>query len=50
VTGLIGKVNGRFGDAAWTPIRYVNHPISVTVLAGIDRAAEVAMTTHCVTA
>jgi trehalose 6-phosphate synthase len=24
VAGLIGKVNGRFGDAAWTPIRYVN--------------------------
>jgi trehalose-6-phosphate synthase len=21
VAGLIGKVNGRFGDAAWTPIR-----------------------------
>jgi trehalose 6-phosphate synthase len=44
VTGLIGKVNGRFGDAAWTPFRYVNHPISRTVLAGIHRAADVAMT------
>ena len=24
VASLIGKVNGRFGDAAWTPIRDVN--------------------------
>ena len=45
VTGLIGKVNGRFGDAAWTPIRYVNRSYSRTVLAGIYRAAHVAMTT-----
>ena len=22
VAGLIGKINGQFGDAAWTPIRY----------------------------
>ena len=35
VTGLIGRVNGRFGDAAWTPIRYVNRSYSRTVLAGI---------------
>jgi trehalose 6-phosphate synthase len=45
VAGLIGKVNGRFGDAAWTPIRYVNRSYSRTVLAGIYRAAHVAMTT-----
>ena len=45
VTGLIGKVNGRFGDAVWTPIRYVNRSYSRTVLAGIYRAAHVAMTT-----
>ncbi len=45
VTGLIGKVNGRFGDAAWTPIRYVNRSYSRTVLAGIYRAADVAMVT-----
>ena len=44
VTGLIGKVNGRFGDAAWTPIRYVNRSYSRTVLAGIYRTADVAMT------
>ena len=45
VTGLIGRVNGRFGDAAWTPIRYVNRSYSRTVLAGLYRAADVAMVT-----
>jgi trehalose 6-phosphate synthase len=45
VTGLIGRVNGRFGDAAWTPIRYVNRSYSRTVLAGLYRAANVAMVT-----
>ena len=45
VASLIGKVNGRFGDAAWTPIRYVNRSYSRTVLAGIYRAADAAMTT-----
>jgi len=45
VNGLIGKVNGRFGDAAWTPIRYVNRSYSRTVLAGMYRAADVAMVT-----
>ncbi len=45
VTGLIGKVNGQYGDAAWTPIRYVNRSYSRTVLAGLYRAADVAMVT-----
>lgn len=45
VTALIGKINGRFGDAAWTPIRYVNKSYSRTALAGIYRAADVAMVT-----
>ena len=45
VTRLIAKVNGRFGDAAWTPIRYVNRSYSRTVLAGLYRAADVAMVT-----
>jgi trehalose 6-phosphate synthase len=45
VNALIGKVNGRFGDAAWTPIRYVNRSYSRTVLAGLYRAADVAMVT-----
>jgi trehalose 6-phosphate synthase len=45
VTSLIGKINGRYGDAAWTPIRYVNKSYSRTALAGIYRAADVAMVT-----
>jgi trehalose 6-phosphate synthase len=45
VTTLIGKINGRFGDAAWTPIRYVNKSYSRTALAGIYRAADVTMVT-----
>jgi trehalose 6-phosphate synthase len=45
VAGLIGKVNGRFGEAARTPTRYVNRSYSGPVLAGIYRAADVAMTT-----
>ena len=45
LTGLIGRVNGQYGDAAWTPIRYVNRSHSRTVLAGLYRAAEVAMVT-----
>jgi trehalose 6-phosphate synthase len=45
VTTLIGKINGRFGDAAWTPVRYVNKSYSRTALAGIYRAADVAMVT-----
>jgi len=45
VTRLIGKINGRFGDAAWTPIRYVNKSYSRTALAGLYRAADAAMVT-----
>jgi trehalose 6-phosphate synthase len=45
VTGMIGRINGRYGDAAWTPIRYVNRSYSRTALAGIYRAADVAMVT-----
>jgi trehalose 6-phosphate synthase len=44
-TCLIGKINGRFGDAVWTPIRYVNRSYSRTVLAGLYRSAAVAMVT-----
>ncbi len=38
-------MNGQYGDAAWTPIRYVNRSHSRTVLAGLYRAADVAMVT-----
>jgi trehalose 6-phosphate synthase len=45
VTTLISKVNGRYGEASWTPIRYVNRSHSRTTLAGIYRAADVALVT-----
>jgi trehalose 6-phosphate synthase len=45
VTTLIGKINGRYGEASWTPIRYVNRSYSRTALSGIYRAADVALVT-----
>jgi trehalose 6-phosphate synthase len=45
LAGLIGRINGRFGDAAWTPIRYVNRCYSRGALAGICRLADVALVT-----
>jgi trehalose 6-phosphate synthase len=45
LSGLIGRINGRFGDAAWTPIRYVNRPYSRGALAGICRLADAALVT-----
>jgi trehalose 6-phosphate synthase len=45
VTTLISRVNGRYGEASWTPIRYVNRSHSRAALAGIYRAAAVALVT-----
>jgi hypothetical protein len=45
VTALVSRVNGHYGEASWTPIRYVNRSHSRTALAGIYRAAEVALVT-----
>jgi trehalose 6-phosphate synthase len=45
VTTLISRVNGHYGEASWTPIRYVNRIYSRTALAGIYRAADVALIT-----
>ena len=45
VTGLIGQINGRFGEAAWTPIRYVNRSHSRKTLAGVYRCAHAALVT-----
>ena len=43
VTTLIGRMNGRYGEASWTPIRYVNRSHSRSALSGIYRAADVAL-------
>jgi len=38
-----GRINGTFGEAAWTPIRYVNRAYSRTALAGLYRSARAAL-------
>jgi hypothetical protein len=40
-----GRINGVFGEADWTPIRYVNRPYSHSTLAGLYRAARVGLVT-----
>jgi len=40
-----GRINATYGDAAWTPIRYVNRTYSGSDLAGLYRAARVALVT-----
>ena len=34
----VGRVNGHYGEAAWTPIRYVNRSHSRSTLAGLYRS------------
>lgn len=40
-----GRINGRFGTADWTPIRYLNRNIPHSALMGYLRAAQVALVT-----
>ncbi|HKZ73152.1 MAG TPA: trehalose-6-phosphate synthase [Steroidobacteraceae bacterium] len=40
-----GRVNGRFAEADWTPIRYLNRNFSHATLMGFLRAAQVAVVT-----
>ena len=40
-----GRINGMYGEASWTPIRYVNRTHSRTALAGLYRAARAALVT-----
>ncbi len=41
----VGRINGTFGEASWTPVRYVNKAHSRTALAGLYRAARAALVT-----
>jgi trehalose 6-phosphate synthase len=41
----VGRVNGHYGEAAWTPIRYVNRPYSRTSLAGLYRSSRAGLVT-----
>ncbi|HEX4766350.1 MAG TPA: trehalose-6-phosphate synthase [Lichenihabitans sp.] len=45
VNELAGEVNGTFGEAAWTPLRYINRSYSRPELAGIFRHSAVALVT-----
>ena len=45
VSARAGHVNGTYGEAAWTPIRYVNRAYSHSVLAGLYRSARVGLVT-----
>ncbi|BAF86480.1 putative OtsA trehalose-6-phosphate synthase [Azorhizobium caulinodans ORS 571] len=45
VSTKAGQINGEFGDVSWTPLRYVNKTYSRSALAGLYRAADVAMVT-----
>ncbi len=40
-----GRINGTYGEASWTPIRYINRAHSRTALVGLYRAARVALVT-----
>jgi trehalose 6-phosphate synthase len=45
VSSTAGRINGAFGDASWTPIRYVNRTHGRSALAGLYRAARVGLVT-----
>ena len=45
VSQAAGRINGAYGAADWTPIRYVNRAYSRTALAGFYRSARAALVT-----
>jgi trehalose 6-phosphate synthase len=45
VSSAAGRINGAYGDASWTPIRYVNRTHSRPALTGLYRAARVGLVT-----
>jgi trehalose 6-phosphate synthase len=45
VSQAAGRINGAYGQADWTPIRYVNRAYSRTALAGLYRASRVGLVT-----
>jgi trehalose 6-phosphate synthase len=40
-----GRINGKYGEVSWTPIRYVNRVYSRSVLAGLYRTARAGLVT-----
>jgi trehalose 6-phosphate synthase len=45
VSSIAGRINGKYGEVSWTPIRYVNRVYSRSVLAGLYRTARVGLVT-----
>jgi len=45
VDEAVGRINGEFGEASWTPVRYINKAHTRTALAGLYRAARVGLVT-----
>ncbi|MGE5184505.1 MAG: trehalose-phosphatase [Acidobacteriota bacterium] len=45
VENLVGRINGRFGEADWVPVRYLYRSYERGVLAQLYRAAAVALVT-----
>ena len=43
--GLAGRINGRFAEFNWTPIRYLNRSFTRQALAGLYRASHVGLVT-----
>jgi trehalose 6-phosphate synthase len=45
LSALAGGINGRYGEASWTPIRYINRAYNRSALAGLYRASRVGLVT-----
>ncbi len=45
IGAIAGRINGAYGEADWTPIRYVNRAYSRSTLAGLYRGARVGLVT-----
>src|SRR6202035_4727199 len=45
ISEAAGRINGTYGEADWTPIRYVNRSYSQRALAGLYRSARVGLVT-----
>jgi len=45
ISEAAGRINGAYGEIAWTPIRYVNRAYSRSVLAGLYRSARAGLVT-----
>jgi trehalose 6-phosphate synthase len=45
LAALVGEINGRHGEADWSPIRYLNKGFSQSTLAGFYRVANVGLVT-----